>query len=407
MIKSFLRLFRNAVPLLAIAVVVVLSGCQTNNYAGSGPLVLSSKVGNYYQKFLDDPQRAAFAVAPSGRCAVFYHCPEVAGACAQNDTQFYTVRSCKDRCGSDCKILADRSGVVWQGPVKGLPEEAQRPQDKANIPAATPKTPEIPPVTLAPVRKADGCTDANSILFDAQPGLEFRDCPECPEMVTIPAGKKTAGSTENSLKALLYKVDFPKPFAVGKYEVTFQEWNACVADSGCNNYKPTDNGWGRGRQPVIYVNWYDAKSYVEWLSEKTGGSYRLLSGAEWESVARAGTCGTFWWGNEVGISNAVCRDCGTDWDYKKPAPVGQFKPNGLGLFDTAGNVSEWVEDCKNSYKSVPLDGSAITNGTCHLREHRGGSWKRRAPKMRPENRESVARSFPTSFTGFRVAKTLP
>lgn len=115
--KSFVRLVRTSTALLALAAVVFLSGCQTTNYAGSGPLKLGPNTSAYFQEYMDDPQKAAFAVTPDGRCAVFYHCPQVAGACVQSDVQYYVLRSCKDRCNRDCKSLALRSTIVWQGPV--------------------------------------------------------------------------------------------------------------------------------------------------------------------------------------------------------------------------------------------------------------------------------------------------
>jgi len=115
--KSFVRLVRGSVALFALAAVVILSGCQTTNYAGSGPLTLGPNTSAYFQQYLNDRGKAAFAVSPGGGCAVYFQCPAVAGACVQNDTQFFTLRSCKDRCNTDCKILAVRSRVVWEGPV--------------------------------------------------------------------------------------------------------------------------------------------------------------------------------------------------------------------------------------------------------------------------------------------------
>jgi formylglycine-generating enzyme required for sulfatase activity len=126
-----------------------------------------------------------------------------------------------------------------------------------------------------------------------------------------------------------------KPFAVGKFDVTFSEWDACVAASGCK-HKPEDQGWGRGTRPVINVSWDDAtKEYLPWLSRRAGKSYRLLTEAEWEYAARAVTSATaaqttYFWGNNIGTGNANCKGCGSQWDGKQAAPVGSFKPNRLG-----------------------------------------------------------------------------
>ncbi len=136
-----------------------------------------------------------------------------------------------------------------------------------------------------------------------RPGREFRDCAGCPEMVVVSAGEYTMGSQswegyDNEWPP--HRVEIGRPFAVGKYEVTFGEWDACVAGGGCGGYRPDDEGWGRGRQPVVNVSWDDAKAYVRWLRRKTREEYGLLSEAEWEYVARAGTRTKYWWGSSIG-----------------------------------------------------------------------------------------------------------
>ena len=158
-------------------------------------------------------------------------------------------------------------------------------------------------------------------------GTTFQDCPECPEMVVVPSGGPTGRS-----------------FAVGVYEVTFAEWDACLSDGSCGGYWPP-KGRASLRHPVINVNWGDAKAYVQWLSWKTGETYRLLSGAEWEYVARAGTTTEYWWGDDIGRDRAHCNGCGSRWDDRQTAPVGSFSANPFGLHDVHGNVWEWVEDC--------------------------------------------------------------
>ena len=226
-----------------------------------------------------------------------------------------------------------------------------------------------------------------------------------PETVVIPAGSFTTRWFGRDR----HRVTIQKPFAVGKYEVTFTEWDACVAGGGCNGYRPGDSGWGRGRRPVINVGWKDAKSYVEWLSRKTGKRYRLLSEAEWEYVARAGTETKYHWGDEVGENRANCDGCGSRWDGGRTAPVGSFPANDFGLYDVHGNVWEWVEDCWHGYYSegTPSDGSAWTSGgDCGRRVLRGGSWFVDPWNLRSAFRYGGTAGYRNVFYGFRIARTL-
>jgi formylglycine-generating enzyme required for sulfatase activity len=154
-------------------------------------------------------------------------------------------------------------------------------------------------------------------------GREFSECAHaCPMMVVVPAGSFIMGSPVDE-KGRLFFVEGPQhpvriaqAFAVGKYDVTFAEWDACVALGACAS--ASDSGWGRDDRPVINVSWEDAKAYVAWLSHMTGKEYRLLSEAEWEYAARAGTTTAYYWGDDIGKGNANCHTCGSQWDY----PVG-------------------------------------------------------------------------------------
>ena len=207
------------------------------------------------------------------------------------------------------------------------------------------------------------------------PGTKLQDCPECPELVVVPGGS------------------IGRAFAVGMYEVTFGEWDACVSEGGCGGYRPNDSGWGRGRRPVMNVNWEDAQAYVEWLSRKTGEAYRLLSESEWEYVARAGTRTAYWWGDEIGRNRANCVRCGSRWDGEQTAPVGSFSANGFGLYDVHGNVWEWVEDCWEE-------------GDCRGRVLRGGSWDGYPRYLRSAFRVRYPTGNRSDDIGFRVARTL-
>ena len=237
--------------------------------------------------------------------------------------------------------------------------------------------------------------------------LVFRDCPECPEMVPVPAGSFVMGSNESSDEKSRLRVTIAISFMAGKYEVTFSEWDACVAAGGCGGYRPGDHGWGRGRRPVINVSWDDAKAYVRWLSAKTEKRYRLLSEAEWEYAARAGTTSRFSWGDDIGRNRANCEGCGSHWDNKRTAPVGSFLANSFALHEVHGNVWEWVADCWNeNYRGALADGSARMSGDCSYRVLRGGSWINASHDLRSANRIRSRTGDRDNFLGFRVARTL-
>ncbi len=244
-----------------------------------------------------------------------------------------------------------------------------------------------------------------------RPGRTFRDCDVCPEMVVVSAGAFSMGSPASeegrfSTEGPVRRVTIAEPFAVGRYEVTFAEWDACAAAGGCGGYRPDDKGWGRDDRPAINVSWDDAKAYVRWLSEKTGESYRLLSEAEWEYAARAGTATRYSWGDEVGRNRANCRGCGSRWDGESTAPVGSFAANGFGLHDMHGNVWEWVEDCWNRlYRGAPSDGTAWTAGVCSRRVLRSGSWFKVPKVLRSASRIWLGTSIRNDDYGFRVART--
>jgi formylglycine-generating enzyme required for sulfatase activity len=214
-----------------------------------------------------------------------------------------------------------------------------------------------------------------------KPKDTLRECANCPEMVVVPAGSFQMGSTPSEVgrnEKPQHTVTIGQPFAVGRVELTFDEWDACIAAGGCR-YNPSD-GWGsRGRRPVIDVSWDDAKTYVAWLTEQTGKPYRLLSEAEYEYSARAGTQTAYPWGKDIGNNNANCKGCFSQWNAEQTVPVGSFKPNAFGLSDMVGNVWEWVEDCyHDNYDNAPTDGSAwITGGDCKSRVIRGGAWTSR------------------------------
>ena len=255
------------------------------------------------------------------------------------------------------------------------------------------------------------------------PGETFQDCAECPKMVVIPSGSFTMGSSvrekqgdDDEMHRILleyqadekplHRVRIDYQFAVGVYEVTFSEWDACLDAGGCGSYIPDDEGWGRGNRPVVNVSWDDAQSYVSWLSERTGKSYRLLSESEWEYVARAGTETAYSWGDSIGVNRANCNSCGSQWDGKMTAPVGSFAANAWGVYDMHGNVDEWVQDCYNfGYGGLPADGSAWWSPRyCPRRVMRGGSWYGFWWNLRSASRYRYTTENRDNDNGFRIAR---
>ena len=255
-----------------------------------------------------------------------------------------------------------------------------------------------------------------------RPGETFRDSltsgGEGPVMVVIPGGSFRMGCLNddgdcNPSQFPVHAVDVPQ-FALSKYEVTFAQWDACVAEGGCGGYQPNDRGWGRGNRPVIHVSRDDVQSYVVWLASQTGEDYRLPSESEWEYAARAGTTTKYHWGDDIGLNRASCFGCGSEWDSRSTAPVGSFPANAWGLHDMHGNVWEMVEDCwHQDYSGAPSDGGAWTSGAACTSQRvvRGGSWNYQPYHLRSAYRGSgggfgSSGSRNSSVHGFRVARTL-
>ena len=228
-----------------------------------------------------------------------------------------------------------------------------------------------------------------------------------PEMVVIPAGSFQMGDVQGGggkAEIPVRTVRIQKPFAIGRYEVTFEEYDKF------EKANVPDEGWGRGRRPVINVSSWDAVAYAKWLSGKTGKRYRLPTEAEWEYAARGGKETAYWWGKDLLQGMANCNGCGSQWDGKQTAPVGSFKPNPFGLHDTAGNVREWVQDCwHENYIGAPADGSAreeAGGGNCVVRVLRGGSWADSPELLRASYRVRDVAVYRFSSIGFRLAQDI-
>jgi hypothetical protein len=223
-----------------------------------------------------------------------------------------------------------------------------------------------------------GVDQAQELELEQQDGGQtaigpFQDCSDCPFMVPIPG----------------------QSIAIGRYEVTFAEWEACIEAGGCNGYVPSDQGWGRGRHPVIHVSWYDAQAYAQWLSNFTGRSYRLLSEAEWVYAASAGTARRFSWGDQDPVCAQYAPNGANFWDcssYRRTLPVGSFEPNEFGLYDLHGNLTEWVQDCYDS--------------SCSERVLKGGSFNYVLEGLESDFRDQSPPNIRGRVYGFRIAAEL-
>jgi len=244
----------------------------------------------------------------------------------------------------------------------------------------------------------------------------FRDCASCPDMVVIPPGTFLMGSPLDEIGR--YEDEGPqrrvriKGFAAGVYEVTWTEYEACVHANACP--APADDGFGKGLKPVTNISWFDAKAYVRWLSHESGKHYRLLSEAEWEYAARAGSQTPFSFGQAISDSDAnfdatkVYGDGQAGRRRATTLPVGAFSPNPFGLYDMHGNVLEWVEDCYAESYAIgqPTNGDAFTPATCVYQIARGGSWANDPSLLRSALRAGDPATARMKNLGVRVARDL-
>ena len=252
----------------------------------------------------------------------------------------------------------------------------------------TDNPPTETPTASADVEPAGATTKTN---------VATTTCDLCPQMVAIPAGTFNMGSPNNEPRRYSYegpqRTVAVKAFHMSAHEVTFDEWDACVADGACKT-KGNDHGWGRGKRPALGVSWNDAQTYAKWLSGKTGKSFRLPTEAEWEYAARGGTASAYWWGPEFDAERV---------SRSKSEAVGSHDANAFGLYDMLGNAREWIADCYvPTYQGAPTDGSAVSSGTCTARVIRGGYWASNAADSRSANRARIGPTMRTHYMGFRL-----
>ena len=266
---------------------------------------------------------------------------------------------------------------------------------------------------LQQIENKGGGAPANANAPEVKPGAAagnapasagLRDCPRCPQVMAIPAGAFAMGSVAVfAFEGPVHQVTIGKPFYIGQREVSFEEWDACVAEGACI-YSPDDRGAGRASRPVTNVDWNDAQQYLAWLTKKTGQKYRLPSESEWEYAARAGSGASYPWGQTMEENRANCLGCNAQ-PNKAAVATGSYPANGFGLYDMAGNAAEWVEDCWNdSYKGAPADGSAWTRPRCQERVLRGGSFNNDPRYLRSAARFKYDFDVRFYTNGFRVAR---
>lgn len=296
-------------------------------------------------------------------------------------------------------LLHDRAEAPWPAEDAGaMATQTQPPPAGAAAPDTQVASGAKPPSTAAPPAAAETVQPPRihqDRLRDGTPG---------PAMVVLGGGSFRMGHNslggEDFSPAHSVKVD---PFMLAVHEVTFLEYDRFVRATG--RELPSDQGWGRGTRPVVGLSWLEARDYAAWLSQQTGHRYRLPSEAEWEFAARAGTTTPFWWGQDVGTNRAVCFDCGSQWDNRSTAPVMSFPANPFGLYETAGNVMEWVADCYQArYQEAPDDGRALLTGDCSNRVARGGAFNKPAASMHVFVRARFASDTKLNMLGFRVAR---
>jgi formylglycine-generating enzyme required for sulfatase activity len=279
--------------------------------------------------------------------------------------------------------------------------------------AARPATPpgaaaqEHPHTTATPIAGTPATAAATTRPVTHPPAAgEQRDCATCPVMIAVPAGSFPMGSnTDDPSEKPVHHVTIAAPFAIGKYEVTVEQWNACVAANACQKLTPESNA--NKTAPARDVSWDDAQQYAKWLSKITNKPYRLPTEAEWEYADRGGTTSAYWWGDQMRKGNANCKDCGDPWHKEGPEAVGSFAPNPLGLYDMNGSVWEWTADCwHNSYQGAPADGHTWDSPGCDMRVIRGGSWREDGTYMLSATRFKYSAGVRQSQDGLRVVKDL-
>lgn len=277
--------------------------------------------------------------------------------------------------------------------------------------APRPKSGSPPAPPMPPMRGASSpLAPQSDVTTPAKPTpaliTEIVDCKNCPAIIALPAGEFNMGSNSTDpTERPAFHVTLSQPFAIGKYEVTVGQWNACIDAGACARVASDTARAADG--PARDISWDDAQVYLAWLSAATGKPYRLPTEAEWEYAARGGTSTRYWWGQQMATGKSNCKECGEPWQADAPAGVGSFASNPFGLYDMNGSVWEWVSDCwHGSYQRAPSDGRSWEEPDCRVRVLRGGSWREGASYMPSSTRFKYDASVRQSQNGFRVARSM-
>jgi formylglycine-generating enzyme required for sulfatase activity/class 3 adenylate cyclase len=294
-------------------------------------------------------------------------------------------------------LLVIAGGTLWYM----LLQQRSQVGDQASAPASPPAESAKAPASPAPAppppetKQATAPPQSTPSATPTQPPPQLASSVREPETIPLRGGSFAMGSNEDLSERPVHQVTI-KPFAIGKFPVSVQEWNACATAKACGFVST-----GKDEAPITNVSWSDARQYVAWLAETTGKPYRLPTEAEWEYAARAGTQTKYWWGDQFQADAANCKNCAAN---EQPVKVGSLKPNPFGLYDMGGSVDQWVEDCwHKTYQGAPADGSAWVEGQCPSHVLRSGSWKNDGRYVRPSNRDSYDTNVRYPTHGFRVA----
>ena len=318
--------------------------------------------------------------------------------------------------GQDINSHADEIHLAMLGPAVPVNDVAPPATDQLSQGRA-PRAPSIKPSVSRPATAPAGL----DTIIASVPGLTgttgagdpFKDCAACPDMIALTTSAFTMGPGPDARprpnEGPARRIEFARSFAIAAREVTFTEWDACVAAGGCAGHKAIDFGWGRGDQPVVGVSFADAQNYAAWLSEKTGHTYRLPSEAEWEYAAQGGQTTLFSFGEGLTARNAnfdgrfAYRGQKSRW-VGRPTPASRYPANAFGLFDMHGNVWEWTADCwRTSLDGAPADGSP-RGGTCVSRTLKGGAFNTGGWRLRAAHRIGKPASTREMEIGFRVVR---
>ena len=316
-------------------------------------------------------------------------------------------------------IVLTAGWYAWNGKTVSTDARAVAPQPARTVAAVPPAapfgptpSPSLVPSAPAPVPLADLAPAAPPAVAPPkpeEPRTAVIDPPRPPapaamrepEMVAIAGGEFMMGSRDDPSEQPIHRVTI-KPFLIGKYPVTVGEWKACVAAGGCDAVPTRENDV----TPMDNLSWTDAKKFAAWLSSASGRKYRLPTESEWEYAARAGTQTKYWWGDQIKPGMAYCKGCGGAYDPREPLKVGSLPANPFGVYDMAGGVAEWVEDCwHHDYHGAPETGGAWNAVDCRSHVLRGGSWRNDPSYLRAASRDQYDTGVRYVTHGFRVARS--